>query len=175
MRNDLADVGTHSIVAHLLWRRGDLEGASEEVERVDAFLPRLTEAFWWLKAETLLLVAPVLVALGRSDEATTRLDDAKSLLADHPDAGRLPTWYDETTRDLHLSARGAHYGDDLSDAERRVLQLLASDLSLREIGRELYLSVNTVKTHVNAIYRKLGVASRAEAVRGTRSESIVAK
>jgi LuxR family maltose regulon positive regulatory protein len=45
-----------------------------------------------------------------------------------------------------------------------MLRLLASDLSLREIDRELYLSANTVKTHVRMIYRKLDVSSRAEAV-----------
>jgi LuxR family maltose regulon positive regulatory protein len=53
----------------------------------------------------------------------------------------------------------------LSDAEHRILRLLATDLSLREIGRELYLSPNTVKTHTRAIYRKLGVSSRTEAVK----------
>jgi LuxR family maltose regulon positive regulatory protein len=51
---------------------------------------------------------------------------------------------------------------DLSDAERRILRLLATDLTLRDIGRELYLSHNTVKTHTRAIYRKLGVSSRTE-------------
>lgn len=59
----------------------------------------------------------------------------------------------------------------ISDAERRVLRLLASDLSLREIGRELFLSLNTVKTHKRSIYRKLGVVSRAEAVRAARREA----
>jgi DNA-binding CsgD family transcriptional regulator len=54
--------------------------------------------------------------------------------------------------------------DDLTDAERRILRLLGTNLTLREIGRELYLSMNTVKTHTSAIYRKLGVSSRAAAV-----------
>jgi LuxR family maltose regulon positive regulatory protein len=37
-------------------------------------------------------------------------------------------------------------------------------LSRREIGEHLYVSVNTVKTHQRAIYRKLGIADRAAAV-----------
>jgi LuxR family maltose regulon positive regulatory protein len=49
-----------------------------------------------------------------------------------------------------------------------VLRLLDSDLTLREIGRELYLSLNTVRTHTHSIYRKLGVSSRAEAVQTDR-------
>jgi len=45
-----------------------------------------------------------------------------------------------------------------------VLRMLGGTLSLREIGNELYVSANTVKTHTQAIYRKLGVSSRREAV-----------
>ena len=47
-----------------------------------------------------------------------------------------------------------------------MLRLLAGTLSLREIGQELYLSPNTVKTHAQAIYRKLGVSTRHAAVAG---------
>ncbi len=45
-----------------------------------------------------------------------------------------------------------------------VLRLLQGTLSLREIGQELYLSPNTVKTHTKAAYRKLGVSSRQDAI-----------
>jgi DNA-binding CsgD family transcriptional regulator len=51
-----------------------------------------------------------------------------------------------------------------SEAELAVLRLLASDLSAREIGAKLFLSPNTVRSHMRRIYRKLGVNSRAEAV-----------
>lgn len=53
---------------------------------------------------------------------------------------------------------------DLTDAERRVLLVLPSHLSLQRIADELLLSRNTVKSHCNAIYRKLGVTSRSAAV-----------
>ena len=53
----------------------------------------------------------------------------------------------------------------LSEREAAVLALLPSLLSAREIAAELTVSVNTVKTHIRAIYAKLGVASRREAVR----------
>ena len=45
-----------------------------------------------------------------------------------------------------------------------VLRLLRGSLSLREIGQELYLSQNTIKTHTRAIYRKLGVSTRHDAI-----------
>ena len=51
--------------------------------------------------------------------------------------------------------------DDLSQRELAVLRLLASELSLREIGDALYISRNTVKTHGQRIYRKLGADTRA--------------
>ena len=56
----------------------------------------------------------------------------------------------------------------LTKAEMRVLQLLATHLSLGEIGEELYTSRNTVKSQVAAIYRKLQCTTRTEAVARAR-------
>jgi LuxR family maltose regulon positive regulatory protein len=58
--------------------------------------------------------------------------------------------------------------DPLTERERTVLRYLASTLSTGEIASELYLSVNTVKTHQRSIYRKLGVAGRRDAVHRAR-------
>lgn len=57
--------------------------------------------------------------------------------------------------------------DALSDRERDVFQQLQTARTLHEIAHELDVSINTVKTHQRAIYRKLGVSSRREAVRTT--------
>jgi LuxR family maltose regulon positive regulatory protein len=56
----------------------------------------------------------------------------------------------------------------LTKRERDVLRLLRSDLSLREIAGELYISYNTVKDHTKSIYRKLGVSSREAATEAGR-------
>jgi LuxR family maltose regulon positive regulatory protein len=53
---------------------------------------------------------------------------------------------------------------DLSGRELVVLRMLKGTLSERDIGRELYLSHNTVHSHTKSIYRKLGVSSRRQAV-----------
>jgi LuxR family maltose regulon positive regulatory protein len=58
--------------------------------------------------------------------------------------------------------------EPLSDREREVLQHLSGMLSTVEIATEMYISVNTVKTHLRSIYRKLSVAHRGEAVRRAR-------
>jgi LuxR family transcriptional regulator, maltose regulon positive regulatory protein len=65
-----------------------------------------------------------------------------------------------------LEFRGAPHPDDvaLTDREREVLGLLATPLSLPDIAVELDIAPSTVKTHVRAIYTKLGVTSRREAV-----------
>jgi DNA-binding NarL/FixJ family response regulator len=53
--------------------------------------------------------------------------------------------------------------DTLSAAERRVFRLLMAGLSNREIGRELFVSEETAKSHVSRVLHKLGVSSRAKA------------
>jgi DNA-binding NarL/FixJ family response regulator len=51
----------------------------------------------------------------------------------------------------------------LTERERVVLSLMAKGLSNREIADALHLAIGTVKTHVSAILRKLGVRNRTEA------------
>ena len=58
--------------------------------------------------------------------------------------------------------------EELSAREMSVLRLLGSELSIAEIGDELYISRNTVKTHVRGIYRKLDADTRAAAVARAR-------
>ena len=58
--------------------------------------------------------------------------------------------------------------DPLTDREQTILRYLGSTLSTAEIAAELYLSVNTVKTHQRGVYRKLGATRRRDAVRRAR-------
>lgn len=58
--------------------------------------------------------------------------------------------------------------EQLSGREREVLSLLSGMLSTAEVANELYISVNTVKTHLKSIYRKLAATHRGEAVRRAR-------
>ena len=52
----------------------------------------------------------------------------------------------------------------LTDSERAVLRFLPSHMTNEEISEALFLSVNTVKTHLRSAYRKLGVRSRRDAI-----------
>jgi LuxR family maltose regulon positive regulatory protein len=55
--------------------------------------------------------------------------------------------------------------EELTDRELAILRALRGPLSAREIGAEMYLSINTVKGYTKSLYRKLGVVTRADAVR----------
>ena len=63
--------------------------------------------------------------------------------------------------------------EQLSGREREVLELLAGMLSTAEVASELYISVNTVKTHLKSIYRKLAATHRGEAVRRARQLQLI--
>jgi LuxR family maltose regulon positive regulatory protein len=63
--------------------------------------------------------------------------------------------------------------EQLSVREREVLRLLAGMLSTAEVANELYISVNTVKTHLKSIYRKLAATHRGEAVRRARQLQLI--
>jgi LuxR family transcriptional regulator, maltose regulon positive regulatory protein len=64
--------------------------------------------------------------------------------------------------------------EPLSPRERAVLRYLPTMMSNQEIASELFVSVNTVKTHLKAIYRKLDVPDRREAVRRARALELLA-
>ena len=64
--------------------------------------------------------------------------------------------------------------ESLTHGETRVLHYLPTNLSAREIACELYLSVNTVKTHQRHLYHKLGANSRSQAVERARALGLLA-
>lgn len=59
-------------------------------------------------------------------------------------------------------------GEQLTLREQEILDLLAEGLRFKEIGAKLFVSINTVRTHVRHIYEKLQVQSRTEALNKAR-------
>jgi len=71
--------------------------------------------------------------------------------------------------------RGPHpQRDELSRSELRVLRYLPTNLTRPDIARELYVSVNTVNTHIRNIYSKLGACDRSSAVERARELRLLA-
>jgi|SRR5215218_4573986 LuxR family maltose regulon positive regulatory protein len=97
----------------------------------------------------------------RARELTGRLKDPGALAALLEQRGRAQP------------GRRARPAGPLTEQEHAVLQLLPTKLSTREIGGELYVSVSTVRSQVQAIYRKLEVSGRAEAVDRTRELGLI--
>jgi DNA-binding CsgD family transcriptional regulator len=80
----------------------------------------------------------------------------------------------EAPGDLDTAAPTVAPDIALTQCETRVLHYLPTNLSAREIAGELYLSVNTVKTHQRHLYQKLGARSRSQAVERARAFGLLA-
>ena len=78
---------------------------------------------------------------------------------------RFSEWFDLAWAYMDTLAESSLAGpSSLTIAELRILRFLPSHRSFREIAAQLGVSANTVKTQAHAVYRKLGAASRSEAV-----------
>lgn len=118
-------------------------------------------------AHALLVLAQVQVARSRLARAASDLAHARRAIAEFPDPGRLPAIAAVVEQKLTAARARASNGrliEKPTPAELAVLRGLATGLSRREIGEQLYISLNTVKSHTSELYRKLGVTSQAEAV-----------
>jgi len=152
--------------------------------------------FWQVRAGVLEAVARD--ALGDPEAAATALERALDLA--EPDGALAPFLRDPVAGRLlerharHGTAHAALVADilsllagrtlapsatgpqleTLSDSEVRVLRYLPTNLSMRQIGSELYVSHNTVRTHISHLYAKLGTHTRAEAVARARALGLLA-
>ncbi|WP_164709947.1 LuxR family transcriptional regulator [Euzebya pacifica] len=100
----------------------------------------------------------------RTDDVAALLSDVRRILDGIPDTGVLPRIVERVRAELGEGPTLEGYGEALTDGERKVLRLLDTSLTEREIGMELHLSHNTVRTYRRRLYRKLGVTSRRAAV-----------
>jgi LuxR family transcriptional regulator, maltose regulon positive regulatory protein len=63
--------------------------------------------------------------------------------------------------------------EELTDRELSVLRALSGPATQRELGAELFLSINTVKGYTKSLYRKLGASSRSDAVERGRALGLI--
>ena len=166
-------------LAGVLRRSGDYSAALEMLRSLRAF-----GEVSYVKSATLLTAALLRRQGGHHDEAHELCEAAVAVASG--ESIRLPFGPRETAV-RKLLGEHVHFGtqfedfigrclakdtvgslvDALSERERDVFQQLQTARTLQEIARELAVSINTVKTHQRAIYRKLGVSSRRDAVRTT--------
>jgi LuxR family maltose regulon positive regulatory protein len=173
-------VGEHftAMIGHLArGRAAELEGRLSEAERELARASELSRRGAGIleRAAAAVAHARVLAALGRREAARARLAHAEELLSSCADAGILARAVTQAGHAPGLAPTrpSAAAGGELSDRELAVLRMLHSELSLREIGSELFLSLNTIKTHTRNIYLKLGASGRDEAVARGREQGLL--
>ncbi len=162
----LDDYSTSAIVyaasAHAAVQHGNWVRARADLDRVERLLPSLTDAFPWLNAQVRIAAARARLGLSDLDAATALVAE---LRASGRNLGTLTTEADALKEELGARTRPAGGGcEQLTPAERRLLPLLTTHLTFREIAEHLHVSRNTVKTQAICTYRKLGASSRSEAI-----------
>jgi LuxR family maltose regulon positive regulatory protein len=116
----------------------------------------------FVQCDLLLAIARARHALGRTADAARSLAEAQAIIEAMPDPSDLRRAWREASR--RIVRRGVRPGEELTERELDVLRLVATGLSNREAAGRLFVSFNTVHTHLRTIYQKLGVGSRAEAI-----------
>ena len=156
-------------------RRGELEAAERTLSRAVALARRGAGALELGSA--LVALAQVRHARADRDGSAELLAEARAAVEDCPDAGSVGPSLEAAERALRAPSRAAPrttgQRDELTEREIAVLRLLDGELSRREIADALYVSLDTVKTHIRGIYRKLGAGSREEAVAGARQRGLI--
>jgi LuxR family transcriptional regulator, maltose regulon positive regulatory protein len=168
-KSGLDDYPTVAIVlaasARTELRAGSWERARADLEQANRLRPQLTYALPWHSVQALLELARAHMTLLDRSEAQSLLRDADEILLRRPELGVLAEAAAKLRAETEkLLEAGDRRASTLTPAELRLLPLLATHLSFREIGERLYVSRNTVKTQAISVYRKLGVSSRSHAI-----------
>jgi LuxR family maltose regulon positive regulatory protein len=144
--------------------RGNIPRARFYLARAARLRPLLTYALPVVSVQALLELARSYLTLADPGGAAAVLRQVHDILQQRPDLGNLPRLADELQSRLSKIKETAVGASSLTAAELRLLPLLSTHLSLREIGERLHVSSHTVKTQAYSAYRKLGASSRSEAV-----------
>jgi LuxR family maltose regulon positive regulatory protein len=146
--------------------RGDVAAAAEAAQ-LAVSLARKGAGILEL-AKALLLNAKTAKDLGDHQSAAASRNEASALMRECTDTDIAHTVLTAAQPSNAVTVGPRTGGDtiveELTAKEHEVLGLLATRLSRREIGQRLYISLNTVKTHQRALYRKLGVENRNAAI-----------
>jgi LuxR family maltose regulon positive regulatory protein len=151
-------------------QRGRVQAAKDDCAEAARLLDGMDDFVPWYVAEVRIVLARV--ALRSSDVVGARalIEAAGLAVRATPEAPVLSEWLDAASAQVEAySSRAVIAPASLTTAELRILRLLPTHLSFREMGSRLYVSPNTVKTQAQAVYRKLDASSRSEAVARARA------
>jgi len=155
--------------ARVAIHRGDVRAARRELVSAQHLRPLLTYALPHLAVQARIELTHVHLALADAAGARTLMREVDQLLRRRPGLGTL-AGQAQALRAQLSKQRGSMVpgASALTAAELRLLPFLSTHLTFPEIGEELLLSRNTIKSEVNSIYRKLGASTRSQAVARSR-------
>jgi LuxR family maltose regulon positive regulatory protein len=155
-------------------QRGRVDAANDDRGAATRLLERLDDFMPWYLAEVNIVLARATLRLSDVAGARAFISAAEQASDATPESPVLDLWLEDAAAQVEgysTSAPGAP--TSLTGAELRVLGLLPTHLSFREIGLALNVSANTVKSQAQAVYRKLDASSRSEAVVHARTLGLV--
>ena len=153
----------YAVSALIRARRGRPDAAVADVRTAVRLQTGLREMTPWYEAETHITLARGLLQLDDGVAARSHLGSAGRYLRKVEDAVVLREWLDAAWAEAETA--DAVVGRwPLTPAELKLLHMLPTHFSFRQIADQGFVSQNTVKTQAQSVYRKLGVSSRAEAV-----------
>jgi LuxR family maltose regulon positive regulatory protein len=160
--------------ARVAIHHGNRDQADQDLARARQLQPQATHALPYYAVQGRLELIRAYLALSDVAGARTVIREVDDLLRWRPDLGTLPHQANQLRSQLD-QVRGEAIGTSpLTTAELRLIPLLATYHSFREIGQRLHVSQHTVKTQALSIYRKLGVSSRGQAVQRVQEIGLLA-
>jgi LuxR family transcriptional regulator, maltose regulon positive regulatory protein len=155
----------HAAAARVAIQAGSVAAARTHLESAEELRAGVTRALPWLAVQTRLELARCHLSLADPAKARMLLAEADGVRGWRPSLGALGRFAEDVRIRLDACrATDASWASTLTAAELRLLPLLTTHLSFREIAERLFVSRNTVKTQAISIYRKLGASSRSAAI-----------
>ncbi len=160
--------------AHVAVHEQDPVSARKYLAHAMRLRPQVSWALPSMAIRLRLELAKLLLAMADPAGARTLVREIDEILWHRPDLGILVQQVDNLRSQLATMPAGKLGVSSLSPAELRLLPYLQTHLTHEEIGQRLYVSLNTVRTQTQSIYRKLEVSSRANAVEQARRVGLLA-
>jgi LuxR family maltose regulon positive regulatory protein len=154
-----------AVTARVAIAKGQGARARQALVSAQRMRPMMTHALSWFAVQARLELAKAHLALSDTRGAAVLYHEAEDVLHRRPRLGTLVAEAEDVRLKLsRVAPQSSGWASTLTAAELRLLPLLTTHLSFREIAERLFVSRNTVKTQAISVYRKLDSSSRSEAI-----------
>jgi LuxR family maltose regulon positive regulatory protein len=164
LQDYMTSILAYAASARVHLHTGDVPHAARDLARAHRLRPLTSRAVPHLAVQARLELVRAHLTLADPAAARLLLREIDDLLRRRADLGVLGREAEDLRTQLRAISGGTPGVSTLTTAELKLVPLLPTHLSFREIGEQLHLSPHTVKTQAISIYRKLGVTSRSGAI-----------